>query len=165
MNLIKTPKKMLSIKTIYKMDITISDQCLYVNYGPEIRTNRLALITKRVQKVLRFCNFRYKFYTEFSTPEKIYKASKAGASDIIPRVHFHGIVCFPSYKSLYSFYNVDCIRLIQLGRIEIDTIGDHTIWKDYITKDYETMKELTKLAGITEYPLIRGFPDDEKRIK
>lgn len=55
------------------------------------------------------------------------------------RLHMHGVIVFVSTTGIARFYQ-NLYNVLKVCRVEIDTIGDNKIWKDYLTKQRHIMK-------------------------
>lgn len=56
------------------------------------------------------------------------------------RFHYHGVITFKSYMTIFEFLQYGISELRSRGMVEIDTIADIEIWKAYITKDRKIME-------------------------
>jgi len=82
-----------------------------------------------LQRELKFTDFWRKFLERYLTPVAQYdihlEVSRLG------RLHFHGTIQF---KDIKEFYLYTLHWMLHICQIEIDTIKDPLVWKEYCTK-------------------------------
>ncbi len=113
-----------SIKTNYTITLNPSDKYQY--FGKE---QRLAKYNNQLYESFIGLGIDYYLVTELSEPHKFQIQGKKG-----PRLHSHGIIRFPTTKSLALFLMHGYYTLLRIYGIEIDTITDIETWYSYMTK-------------------------------
>lgn len=104
---------------------------------------RLVEVKSQVWTVLnKYPDIYYILHLDISEPLKISKN--------FPRVHFHGVVMFPTNKAI-QIWLLDTLRVLgNWCNIDIDTIDDVSLWEKYCKK-YDTITNITPLQNKLEW--------------
>lgn len=125
----------------YTFSISPNDKLQNTNLGPK----RIKIIGDHIRNLLHhYLNgYIWTLHTEISYPTQ----TQEGRSG---RIHYHGIIELDGYKKP-ELYAERIHHINKQCRIEIDTITDIKIWKEYCTKDETTMSLYGKAK---KYPHI-----------
>lgn len=114
----------------YEFTINFNDQ-YQINGVLSLRDVRLK---SNLKKIFEKTNIKYDLLQEITMPQfgDTFK-------NMVPRIHYHGVVMFPKDDDIYSYLLSTAVELAQIGRYQFNPLrAKH--WVTYITKH-------TKLFG------------------
>lgn len=136
---LKTVPNMLEVGTVYSFNVNPNDnhQCLG-EY--KIKKSRFARVHKYFRKLFQSFNWEYELYPEISTP-------KDGKR--IPRVHYHGFVCFKDIEQLMEWYDHIHVHLKRVSMFEMDSWDGKQKYRDYCQKNGVLMRQICEATNLT----------------
>lgn len=136
---LKTAPNMLEVNVVYSFNLNPSDthQCLG-EY--KTKTSRFYRVHKYFRKVFQSFNWEYELYPEISTPHD---------GKRIPRVHYHGFVCFRNIEQILEWYDTIHVRLKGLTMFEMDSWDGKQKYLNYCKKNHVLMEAICEHVNLT----------------
>lgn len=141
----KTPTQIIKMVTmydpnrIYSITINPNDETQKFYTKDPIRNLNKYYINNYFY-LWKQAGIKFNLYAEYSNGSKY-------------RYHWHGTIQFNEGIGLW--YSKLHNQMVRECNIDIDTIDDHELWKEYCLKNYKLMKKITpKYAHITDKNLL-----------
>lgn len=136
---LKTVPNMLEIGVVYSFNVNPNDahQCLN-EY--KVKKSRFIRVHKYFRKVFQSFNWEYELYPEISTPMD---------GKRIPRVHYHGLVCFKDIDQILEWYDTIHIELKKMSMFEMDSWDAKEKYLNYCKKNQILMEKICEAKNIT----------------
>ncbi len=137
----------IETNTVYEFTINGSDAVQSCNF--KTLYLRYTRARKLLREILSAGKVKYNLLPELSTPQY----GRIGKNHL-PRVHFHGVIRFPTEDSIIEWLLVDAVKLAKYGSYQMNTFRPER-WPGYCMKH---KKLFTKLPG--NYELQNTFEFD-----
>ncbi len=117
------------LNTPYSITINFKDSYQFFNNINRVRKVKRLLHDILFNGYVKLHNIIYELHMEVSEPRGFHTAGYAG-----PRLHFHGTIEFKYRADLQYFLLFQYRAILKVGSVDIDTIEDSSVWKEYCTK-------------------------------
>lgn len=139
-----TPKaNMLKEGTVYSFTLNPDTTRQYCHTRDDSHRDRIRKVLKYFSKLFQRCNWEYVLYPEISTPSDSTK---------LPRIHFHGFVCFRDLSQIIAWYSYISVDLEKCAYYNIDTWDKSEVYTLYAKKNETLMNRICEHYKV-DYPL------------
>lgn len=141
---VNTMPNMLELNKLYSINISPNDGEQHFRDPDSMK--KIHTKYRKWMKQMDMHNIYVELYPEYSIPRD---------ATAHPRYHFHGVIKLTSVRAMWKFLSYFWSILLINARVEIDTIDDEKLWREYITKNKKLMKAIHKVGSL-EYPTFQS---------